>query len=1295
MSRIGNVWAPNLLFWRTEHALPYAMAIMSRKRLILSAVGLLVVLLILPVLTLQYFNWDSYRDRVAVWLGSVIEREVSISDRLDFQLWPTTRLSVSGLQVSSPEGVSDLPLVNLAHGEIEFAIWPLLSGTVVINRLELDEPSINLVSGPEGEANWRFDLDQLSDEEVSTVPPVIVRDALVRQGRVKYSGPDPRLNQDLEFNKLELILPEGTRDSTVTAAGSLNGSALELQGSLMLVGDDDLEVSLNLVLGTISGDVSGTVSNLMEGGQADLSLSLETGDLTQSVVMFVPGLTKRARSLSSGTARVRATMRGQAGTDLRIDDIDVTTRSALLRLTASGSISLVPARQRGSLPSTRFEVLAETEQLDELVGLYRGRVPFEASAQARGVLTGSLGNFRVDDVVISASGEHGSLSANGYLERLGGTTKPWIEFTAKAETQKLGDFAKSYGIKFPYTGTGSAVGEIRGHPKDIHARNLKIQLITEAATIEAKGSIGPFGKAVQFDVPFRIDARDLSKLAEPLHATLPTGLKGQAAGRLVGMPKAVDVSDIKLNVTSELIDVSARGVIGPLGASAVFNMPFTAQSGDLAALAKAFDLDSPFGGEVGFSAVLAGTVDALDLNGVSVQLDNDFGRFGLNGRVASLGPDAELELDIDVAVPDLARLGPVLDWPLDQYPGVGLSGRAKLLREEGQLRLSGVDGKINGKGIRSGRFFGQLPDLTYLASGSITVTLAVDDLGQFTGPLGLVTAAALPARLSANVVGAPQPGSPLFVVFDGVSDDMQLQINGQVRPSDKKTTFDLKSRFQADDIAKVSKIFGLAIPLDGPLSLETELRHDASQDAKTVSGTVRMSSNNLNAAAQGIFSWPLRSGNQVSLQFEALSLAHLSRWLPGDYLDPGPLRFKSNFRIDDENVPSGYFAATVGNNDLSGDARIQGINLGKFPEISVNPGEKIRIAGKFDSSRLNLLEIFPPRKRPRQSTETRDALFSNDPLSVDWLQKFDLDIHLQADELVTRGFEAADLSTDIAIADGVLDISARSGEFSGGTFRMDIGLDSRKMPYATDFRFDINGLVLNRVPALKNVKLPLAGAVDVGVDLSGKGVSPKEIVSTASGSLLARGVNTYIPASGLDVLTNSILAQVLNIGNSKKKSDFHRLDCGLLGFRVVDGIAMSQDTIALKTPDVTYLIRGGFSFRDESVVLLINPKARKGFGISAANLTNFYRVGGTLLKPKIEADLEGVLKTGLTWGLAAATAGATVLLQGLFDKFTGGEDVCGMADKNLQKLLAENPESVLKIWKRLQTVESPDSEAKP
>ena len=129
---------------------------------------------------------------------------------------------------------------------------------------------------------------------------------------------------------------------------------------------------------------------------------------------------------------------------------------------------------------------------------------------------------------------------------------------------------------------------------------------------------------------------------------------------------------------------------------------------------------------------------------------------------------------------------------------------------------------------------------------------------------------------------------------------------------------------------------------------------------------------------------------------------------------------------------------------------------------------------------------------------------------------------------------------------------------------------------------------------------------------------------------------------------------------------------------------MSSDSIALQTQDVTYLIRGGFSLKDESLVFLINPKARKGFGVSAANLTNFYRIGGNLLKPKIQADPGGVLKTGVTWGLAAATAGLSILAQGLFDKFTGSQDVCALAESSQERLLAAKPNTVPKAWRRLQ-----------
>ena len=1243
-------------------------------------------LLVFPVLFLQYFNWNHYRDRVATWVGTAIEREVLISDRLDFQLWPTTKLSVSGLQISSPEGVSDLPLLNLQSGEVEFAIWPLLSGILVIDRLELDSPAINLVSGlEEGAANWRFRLDESADSQPLARPAVVVRDLGVRQAHIQYSDPDPQLDQDLQLTKLEWVLPEDVRDSTVTATGTLNGSALEVRGSLTLVGDDDLEAALHLVLGKISGKLGGTITEVMQGGNVDIDFALETSDLTQSVAMFAHGLTEQEKGLFSGTARVNAAMRGRPGRDLRLEDIDVTTRSSILRLTASGGVSLVRPHRRGSAPSTQFQVLAETEALGDLVGLYGAKVPFKASAQARGVLTGSLGNFRIDDIAITAAGEHASLSANGVMERLGGASAPWLEFTAKAQTQVLGTLMRSYGVEFPYAGSASAISKISGYPGDVHVRELDVELISESTTVTASGSIGPLGKGANFDLPFRIDAQNLALVAKPFGVALPGEINGQMTARFDGKKNRFSVNDIELNITSDLLNLTATGMIGPLGKSAAFNVPVTAQSDDLAAAMEMFGYESPVGGKVRLSTVLTGRLDAVDLKHVSVQLDNDFGRFGADGSVSALGVDTEFELDINAVVPDIAQLESMLKLPLDHYPNVGLSGSAKLLRNNGRLRLSGVDGQITGKGIRFGRFSGQIPDLTYPASGSVNVDLAVDDLGAFTQPLGLKVDKTVPMRLSGNIVGSSQRGSPLVVIVEGISDDAELHINAKVNPFDRKMTFELDARFETQEVSNVNEMFGTTIPLDGPLSLGILLRRDASQDANTASGRVWVSANGLSAKAEGDFSWPLRAGNEVNLTFETPSLANLSRWLPGEYLDPGPLHFESNFEIDSQNTPLGEFAMTLGNNDLSGSAHLQGIDLSKFPNLAVNPGEKIRIIGELKSSRLNMIEIFPPRKRIPEDPESRDGVFNNDPLQVAWLDRFNVDVGLDADDLVTRGFEARGLNSQIRTSDGKLEISARSGEFSGGTFEMDIGLDTRQSPYAANFTFEIDGLILNQVPALKDVQLPLEGTLDVAIELSGKGASPKEIVSTSSGSLLARGDHTYIPASGFDFLTNSILVQMLSVINPKKKSEFHRLDCGVIGFRIVDGIAMSRDSVALQTRDVTYLIRGGFSLKDESLVFLINPKARKGFGVSAAHLTNFYRIGGNLLKPKIEADPEGLLKTGVTWGLAAATAGLSILAQGLFDKFTGDQDVCLIADTNQERLLVAKPESVPEAWKRLQT----------
>ena len=215
-----------------------------------------------------------------------------------------------------------------------------------------------------------------------------------------------------------------------------------------------------------------------------------------------------------------AAIRGRPGRDLRFEDIDVTTRSSILRLTASGGISLVRPHRRGRTPSTRFQVLAETQALSDLVGLYGAKLPFKASAQARGVLTGSLGNFRIDEIAVTASGEYGSLSANGFMERLGGAAAPLANLAPRRKP-RLGTLMRSYGMGFPYSGSAHAFGKVSGHSGDVHVRELDIALSSNAATVTASGSIGPLGEDPAFDLPFKIDARDLALVTKPLGLDAP------------------------------------------------------------------------------------------------------------------------------------------------------------------------------------------------------------------------------------------------------------------------------------------------------------------------------------------------------------------------------------------------------------------------------------------------------------------------------------------------------------------------------------------------------------------------------------------------------------------------------------------------------------------------------------------------------------------------------------------------------------------------------------------------------
>ena len=95
------------------------------KRLILSLSALIAALIVLPILTVQFLNWNTHRDLIASWASGILDREVQISEFLDLQLWPTPRLEVRGLRVASPPGAFDAPLLELGRAAVEVELAPI------------------------------------------------------------------------------------------------------------------------------------------------------------------------------------------------------------------------------------------------------------------------------------------------------------------------------------------------------------------------------------------------------------------------------------------------------------------------------------------------------------------------------------------------------------------------------------------------------------------------------------------------------------------------------------------------------------------------------------------------------------------------------------------------------------------------------------------------------------------------------------------------------------------------------------------------------------------------------------------------------------------------------------------------------------------------------------------------------------------------------------------------------------------------------------------------------------------
>ncbi len=150
------------------------------------------------------------------------------------------QLKVGGLQIASPDERVQIAALDIGTASIDLNLGALFSKTLLIDHLEVDSSSLSLQVLADGRTNWNSEAPTPPRQTIERAGPLLSGWPKINDVKLSFLGKNPRFNQQWDIHKLRSSLPEGRNESAFVLRGLYNGTPLSIDGSLTLLGDDDL-----------------------------------------------------------------------------------------------------------------------------------------------------------------------------------------------------------------------------------------------------------------------------------------------------------------------------------------------------------------------------------------------------------------------------------------------------------------------------------------------------------------------------------------------------------------------------------------------------------------------------------------------------------------------------------------------------------------------------------------------------------------------------------------------------------------------------------------------------------------------------------------------------------------------------------------------------------------------------------------------------------------------------------------------------------------------------------------------
>lgn len=159
------------------------------KKLLVVVGAVVAVLVGFLIAVIIFFPKEKIR-ALAIEQGSkALGRPIEVGD-VSVTLWGGFGAALNDLVIGNPSGMTGDPLASIKSIDVKVALFPLLSGSVQVDRLIIEKPVISLMKQADGKVNYQFKPDTsnaaTTDTSASNSGDVAVGRIELRDGRLSY-----------------------------------------------------------------------------------------------------------------------------------------------------------------------------------------------------------------------------------------------------------------------------------------------------------------------------------------------------------------------------------------------------------------------------------------------------------------------------------------------------------------------------------------------------------------------------------------------------------------------------------------------------------------------------------------------------------------------------------------------------------------------------------------------------------------------------------------------------------------------------------------------------------------------------------------------------------------------------------------------------------------------------------------------------------------------------------------------------------------------------------------------------